>query len=872
MTASEDQPLAPSLPEERLAGLVELLSDWYWEQDEEYRFTLMTGQGLRAAHIDPQLLMGTRRWDGGRTAVSLDGSWERHRAMLDARQPFTDFVYKTVRAKDRAQYISTSGQPVFDAEGRFRGYRGIGKDVTQQVQLQMRRTIEHAATRILASSEDVAGCITRIIQVICETLGWTCGAYWRLDEARSMLCCAESWAIASFPLEEFLQAGRHEVQVDKTSTGLIRAAWATGGPVWLRDVVQEPTFRRAAAAARAGLHSAFAFPIRSGSKVIGVMEMFSRDIHRPDPDLLVCVGYVGDQISQFLQLVQARRQLRQSEERYRSLTELSSDWLWEQDADFRTTFIDGAMKEKAGLDPEARMGKFRWDLPALNMTREDWARHRMQLERHEPFHELELRLRDLDGNQRWISVSGRPVFDEDGRFCGYRGIGKDISTRKMTEERIQYLATHDGLTGLPNRALFNEILQLAINTSCRYKRKFAVLFIDLDRFKLINDTLGHDAGDLLLKTMSARLTECLRTSDVVARLGGDEFVVLLQEVDEERDVAAVADKILSIVMKPVVLHGQECRVTTSIGICMFPAHAQDEQSLMKNADVAMYRAKDEGKNNYRFYSEDIRSQSLERLALESSLRHAVERQEFFLLYQAKLDLKTGMITGVEALLRWNHPELGVVPPMQFIPLAEETGLIIPIGRWVMAEACRQNVAWQKQGFPSLCMAINLSGCQFADDSLPESIADALEQSGMDPTLLELELTESMVIQHPDRASRLLAAIKSMGVRLAIDDFGTGYSSLAQLKRFPIDTLKVDRSFIRDIPGDAEDKAITKAIIAMGKTLSLTVVAEGVETEEQVEFLRSHACDEIQGFHFSKPVAPESFAEFWRRHRQTNKAA
>ncbi|HEV2610740.1 MAG TPA: EAL domain-containing protein [Noviherbaspirillum sp.] len=868
MTASEDQSLAPSLAEEKLAGLVELLSDWYWEQDEEFRFTVMTGKGLQNAHIDPRLLMGTRRWDGNRTAVSLDGSWERHRAMLEAHQPFTNFIYKTIRAKDRAQYLSTSGEPIFDAGGRFRGYRGIGKDVTQQVQLEMRRTIEHAVTRILASSEDVAGCMSRIIQVICETLGWTCGAHWRVDEARDMLCCAESWSVASFPIEEFLQAGRHEVRVDKTPAGLIRAAWATGEPVWLRDVVQEPTFRRAATAAKAGLHSAFAFPIRRGTKVIGVMEMFSRDIHRPDPDLLVCVGYVGDQISQFLQLVQARRQLRQSEERYRSLTELSSDWLWEQDADFRTTFIDGAMKEKAGLDPEARMGKFRWDLPALNMTQEDWARHRMQLEQHEPFHELELQLRDLDGNERWISISGRPVFDAQGRFCGYRGIGKDISARKVTEERIQYLATHDGLTGLPNRALFNKILQLAINTSRRYKRKFAVLFIDLDRFKLINDTLGHDAGDLLLTTMSTRLTECLRTSDVVARLGGDEFVVLLQEVDEERDVAAVADKILSVVMKPVVLHGQECRVTTSIGICMFPSHAQDEQSLMKNADVAMYRAKDEGKNNYRFYSEDIRSQSLERLALESSLRHAVERQEFFLLYQAKLDLKTGMITGVEALLRWNHPELGIVPPLQFIPLAEETGLIIPIGRWVMAEACRQNVAWQKQGFPPLCMAINLSGCQFADDSLPDSIADALAQSGMDPTLLELELTESMVIQHPDRASRLLATIKSMGVRLAIDDFGTGYSSLAQLKRFPIDTLKVDRSFIRDIPGDAEDKAITKAIIAMGKTLSLTVVAEGVETEEQVEFLRSHACDEIQGFHFSKPIAPESFAEFWRQHRQS----
>jgi EAL domain-containing protein (putative c-di-GMP-specific phosphodiesterase class I) len=306
-------------------------------------------------------------------------------------------------------------------------------------------------------------------------------------------------------------------------------------------------------------------------------------------------------------------------------------------------------------------------------------------------------------------------------------------------------------------------------------------------------------------------------------------------------------------------------VTASIGISMFPNDAQDEQALMKNADMAMYLAKEEGKNNFQFYSKDIKAQSVERLTLETSLRRALEREEFFLHYQAKLDLATGVISGVEALLRWQHPDLGLVSPAQFIPLAEETGLIVPIGTWVLKTACVQNMAWQHAGLPPVHMAVNLSPRQFADENLLTDLATVLRETGMRPELLELEITESMVMGNVDRAARQLNAIKEMGVRLAIDDFGTGYSSLAQIKRFPIDTIKVDRSFIREIPNDAEDKAIAEAIIAMGRSLSLTVVAEGVETEEQQAFLRAHACHEMQGYYFSKPVAAEQFAELLRTH-------
>jgi len=368
-----------------------------------------------------------------------------------------------------------------------------------------------------------------------------------------------------------------------------------------------------------------------------------------------------------------------------------------------------------------------------------------------------------------------------------------------------------------------------------------------------------------LKEMAKRFKRSLRADDIVGRLGGDEFVILIEEVNELSQIANVAHKILSSTMKPMALTGEECRGTASIGISMYPGNGMDEQTLIKNADMAMYFAKEEGRNNYQFYSKDIQSLSNKRFSIETNLRRALERNELSLKYQAKVDFKTGMITGVEALLRWKNPSIGLITPTQFIPVAEETGLIVPIGRWVMKTACAQNVAWQRQGLPPVCMAVNLSLRQLIDDNLMEDIKTALVCSGMAPNLLELEITESMVMQNPERLIELLTNIKKLGVRLAIDDFGTGYSSLAQIKHFPIDTLKVDRSFIRNLPQDSENQAITEAIITMGKNLSLTVVAEGVETQEQKDFLRNLICDEMQGFHFSKPVTPDKFADLLRNH-------
>ena len=434
-----------------------------------------------------------------------------------------------------------------------------------------------------------------------------------------------------------------------------------------------------------------------------------------------------------------------------------------------------------------------------------------------------------------------------------------LSRRRAADEqtahavRVEYLAYHDGLTGLPNRSLFSQFLGQSISQARRHHWPLAVLFLDLDRFKHINDTLGHDAGDELLKEVATRLKACLRDSDTIARLGGDEFVVLLPELSEEKYVATVAQKILSTLARPFILAGQEFRITASVGISIYPQDGLDEQTLTKNADIAMYQAKGDGKNRFRLYSEKLHASSLERLSLESGLRLALERNEFQLWYQAKRDIGSGRITGMEALLRWQHPDLGIVAPMKFIPLAEETGLIVPIGRWVLKSACLQNVAWQSQGLPRLIMAVNLTPRQFFDEHLLADLTAILATTGMHAQLLELEVAESLLMRDPGKTLKMLGALKALGIRIAVDDFGLGYASLSTLRRFPLDTVKIDRSLIRDVDSAATDRDLTGAIIAMGKALSLTVVAQGVETKEQADFFRDNACDEFQGFYLNKPV-------------------
>ena len=429
--------------------------------------------------------------------------------------------------------------------------------------------------------------------------------------------------------------------------------------------------------------------------------------------------------------------------------------------------------------------------------------------------------------------------------------------------RSEYLAYNDSLTKLPNRSMFSKLLNQAICLAERDRKQLAVLFVDLDRFKNVNDTLGHEAGDMLLQEMAARLKSCVRASDSVARLGGDEFVLMVPSLNGTQQLVTVARNILAAVARPFTLRGHDFHVTASVGISVYPIDGDDERALMKNADIAMYQAKEEGKNTFSFYSAELNTHSMERLVFESSLQRALEAQQLQVHYQPKVDCQTGRMTGVEALLRWNHPDLGPVPPAKFIPVAEETGLIVAMGCWVLRTACLQHVAWREMGHPPLRVAVNLSARQFYDDDLLSDVRSILVETRMNPAFLELEITESMLMRNVEKAREVLVAFKTMGIRLSLDDFGTGYSSLSNLKRFPIDTIKVDRSFIRELAASEEDRAITDAVIAMGKTLNMTIVAEGVETQGQIDFLKAHDCDECQGFYFSKAVPSAAIAELLR---------
>lgn len=456
-----------------------------------------------------------------------------------------------------------------------------------------------------------------------------------------------------------------------------------------------------------------------------------------------------------------------------------------------------------------------------------------------------------------FSMPQRIAGNTVGRVCSYR----DITERLRAERDLQFVANHDALTRLPNRSLFARSLAEALARARRRKSGLAILFIDLDRFKNINDTLGHDAGDLLLCEMAERLRRCLRETDTVARLGGDEFVVLAEDALGSVPAIQIAQRILEAVTQPHTLHGRECHVTASIGIAIYPDDGLDAAAMLKHADIAMYRAKEKGKNAFEFYTATLNEHTVERLALEASLRHAIEREELVLHYQPKIELSSRRIVGVEALVRWRHPDLGFVPPNAFIPLAEETGLIVPIGEWVMRTACIQAKQWLDAGLPPLRVAVNISARQFARVELPECIDRALSESGLDPDLFEVELTESMTMTHVDRAIETMDALKRRGIHIAIDDFGTGYSSLGYLKRFPIDSVKIDRSFVRDLPQGPRDCALAQATIAMAHALGLRAVAEGVETAEQLAFLQHHGCDEVQGYHFAKPMTATDLTAF-----------
>ncbi|WP_338759084.1 EAL domain-containing protein [Massilia sp. METH4] len=567
------------------------------------------------------------------------------------------------------------------------------------------------------------------------------------------------------------------------------------------------------------------------------------------------------------------RALQESEHRFRRLLALSSDWYWEQDANFSFTHITDAFFDKAQVQRKAYIGRTRWQInPAFLETKTGREHHERLLARL-PFTNLEHEITGDDGVTRWFQSNGEPVYDDQGEFRGYRGTGSEITERKLTERHISHIAHHDALTGLPNRILLQDRLAQAIAYANRGGRTMWVLLIDLDRFKFVNDTLGHKAGDQLLVTIAARLRASVRETDTVARLSGDEFVAILAEHADENLKADVVDRIMAALAQPITLVGKEFGVTCSIGVAVYAGDGTPAEHLIEHADIAMYAAKKLGRNRWQFYHDAMNNEAEERLRIEGALRNALERGEFVLHYQPQVDLAGGHIVGMEALLRWQHPELGMVPPQRFIGLAEETGLIVPIGAWVLRTACAQARAWNGalalRGEAPLRVAVNLSARQFGQPDLVDSIAQVLADTGLPPACLDLELTESLFVDDVTQAVDLLHQLKALGVALSIDDFGTGYSSFSYLRRFPIDVLKIDRSFVADIASDADEAAIVVSIIALARNLKLRVIAEGVESPAQLDFLRAQGCHEMQGYLFSRPLPAEDFERMIDRgHRLT----
>ena len=766
-----------------------------------------------------------------------------------------------LRKDGLAVWVDRTVSLVRDAGGRPEYFIRIMEDISARKRDERQREMEHAVTRTLAQAGSVAEAMRGVLHTICEGQGWAYGAHWQWDEKEEVLRIREMWHADNQEIAAFVAASRgrtteapaaHRATPASGTGGVVRNVWRVGAPVWFPDVIGQADFRRGQLAVAAGLHSGFGFPILAEGQPLGVIEFFSREIKQPDESLLQIVRAIGSQIGQFIQRKQAEAALRDSEEQLRQLASNIPQVFWITDvAQGEFIYVSPAYESVTGRPVALLRGDADWLSTVHDDDRERVAAARTTAPGGE--YDETFRIVRPDGTVRWVRDRAFPVRDEAGRLHRVAGITEDITDRREAERQLQQLAHYDNLTNLPNRVLFYDRLKQTLSQARRNRWTTAVMFLDLDRFKNVNDTLGHGAGDMLLKQVSERLSACVRSGDTVGRLSGDEFAAVLATLASPDDAGVVAKKMMAALTRPFDISGREVFASASIGITLYPSDSTEPETLIRNADTAMYRAKEMGRNRVQFYTPEMNARALEKLNLESSLRHALAREEFLLHYQPKASLASGDVTGVEALLRWQHPELGLISPAEFIPMLEETGLIIPAGEWVVRTACQQIKAWQDGGVKPVPVAVNLSARQFQASELGATIARILEEEGIEHGLLELEITESSLVSNTEEAARTLEFLNSLGVRVTIDDFGTGYSSLSYLKRFPLDGLKIDSSFVRDISTDMDDAAITRAIITMAHSLELAVIAEGVETEEQLNFLNANGCDQIQGYYFARAL-------------------
>ncbi len=734
-----------------------------------------------------------------------------------------------LQGSDPPVWTTVRHGPVRNAQGQIVGSLSIVQDVTQRklAELSLRASQENLAITLQSIGDavmatDVQGRITRMNPVAEKMTGWS------LEEALGL------------PLTEVFR--------------IVHAI--------TRQVPVDPVWRVLDSGEVVGLANHTALLSRDGSE--RQISDSAAPIRDADGRLVGVVLVFSDVTEQYrLQRVQV-----ENEARFRALTSLSSDWYWEQDAQFRFVRVkddesDWTAAASRHFLGHSYIGKQRWEMGETHLTPSQWDAHRGELQAHREFRDLQMKFQRPDGSFRWASVSGMPIFDAQRVFCGYRGIGRDITAQKAAEEQINALAFYDALTGLPNRRLLIEQLKQALVTHTRSRQHAALLFIDLDNFKTLNDTLGHETGDLLLQQVAQRLLSCVREADSVARLGGDEFVVMLQGLSEEAlDAAADAEhvghKILAAFGPAFQLSAREYRSTPSIGITLFGGSSQSVEDLLKQADLAMYQAKAAGRNTLRMFDNGMQAAVDARAALESDLRLAIDQRQFVLHFQPVVG-SGGMVNGAEALVRWQHPMRGLIPPGRFISLAESTRLIVPLGLWVLDTACAQLARWGARDLTRhLTLAVNVSAHQFMEPDFVVQVEGALARSGANPAQLKLELTESLLADNIGEVISKMTALRARGVAFSLDDFGTGYSSLSYLKLLPLAHLKIDQSFVRDLLVDPNDAAIARTIVALGASLGLAVIAEGVETEGQHQFLLATGCETFQGYLFAPPVPVAEF--------------
>ena len=844
--------------EARFRSLCELSSDWYWEQDVAFRFTVMSGGVTNKGNFRVSKAIGKCRWE---LPILLEpAQWAAHRATLEAHRAFTDFEYRIVTEDGTLRHYSARGEPLFDSRGEFTGYRGVANDITRRKQYdeelrRFRAAMDTSADSILLVDRSSM----RLIDVnttACEVLGYS-----------------RAEVLAMGPQDLFPRT-REEIEAayDELIAGnAARAQWQT--TLRRRDgsLLPVEVSRRPIASGDGWIIVGIARDIRAR---LAAEQTISR--HAMQQSLIAAFGQkaladtdLDELLSQAVDAV-----ARGLEVDFGALAQLAPDngsLLLRAGVGWQAGWAGQCIAVLDSGDPGESARMLELALVAQDYAGAGLATPSPMQVQHQIRSSASVPIPGVSGAYGVLSAAST----EPNRFTQeslnfLKSLANTLATamdRRDAQARLTYLAQFDPLTGLANRSLFLDRFAQTLKQARREGWMVGVVFIDLDRFKDVNDTLGHAAGDALLVLIGTRLQQCVRADDSVGRLGGDEFAFLLARLARPDDAALVAQKVVAALARPFVLEGQEIYVSASLGIGIYPSDGRDPNTLLRNADTAMYRAKELGRNNYQFYLPQMNERALERMQLQMQLRGALERHEFVLHYQPKVRLDSGVISGFEALLRWQHPTRGLVPPLQFIQILEETGLIIPAGEWVLRTVCEQLAAWQAAGLSPRPVAINLSARQFQQGELDKTIAALLADTGIDPGLLELELTESVLMSDGDEAVRMLNAIRGYGVRLSIDDFGTGYSSLAYLKRFPIDALKIDRTFISELMTDRDDGSIALAIISLAHSLKLRVIAEGFETQAQLEFLKSNGCDEMQGFLFARPLVvvdcTRALVEGWR---------